>query len=198
MTKVLAVTVGGLFVVMSVLLISNQFHERLDLPGLPQKQQFPLQEGKLPIARERFEPILEQARNEMRSRYRDAAWWHGMAQKIGWAGLILASIMTIVVGFYGGKPGPDGNAASALENILKEQGRSKGLIRLGGVLIALSTLPTLFSQRCEASAGEHAASARELNKVIMSAAEKLYSPETLPSVAERVLLELEDAVAQKW
>lgn len=151
-------------------------------------------EGHLPIPEDKFLPDLEKAKAVVTRQYGYAKSCRFWGRVAGWAGLLLTSAMTILAGFYGGRPAADGNAAATLEQLLKEQQRSKGLMRVVGVLVATSTLPALFAQKLESDAAGFATSGRELNKVLLTATDKLYDTKTKPPEARRALNELAEAV----
>ena len=155
-------------------------------------------EGQLPIAEEKFTPVLERAKSEVKARYKNANWCLTLGRCSGWIGFILTSLMTVLAGLYGGSGG-GGKALSedhtkALKQVLEEQRLSKGLVRVIGVLIAVSTLPASFSQRLQTEAAQYANSARDLNKIVLNAYDKLYDSSTRLGEAHRVLNELEEAV----
>jgi hypothetical protein len=155
-------------------------------------------EGRLPIPEETFTPALEKAKSEVKTRYANANWCLRVGRYCGWIGFVLTSLLTVVAGLYGGS-GRGGESLSeddreALKQVLNEQKLSKGLVRVIGVLIAVSTLPALFSQRLQTEAAQYANSARDLNKVVLTAYDKLYDSSTTLGQAHRILNELEEAV----
>jgi hypothetical protein len=155
-------------------------------------------EGTLPIPEDKFTPVLEKAKSAVKARYENANRCLRLGRYSGWIGFILTSLMTVLAGLYGGS-GRGGEALSddhtkALKQVLEEQRLSQGLVRVIGVLIAVSTLPASFSQRLQTEAAQYASSARDLNKIVLNAYDKLYDSSTKLGEAHRVLNELEEAV----
>jgi hypothetical protein len=155
-------------------------------------------DGTLKIEESKFLPKLDAAKKEMRRRFDEAAMMRHWSRVAGWAGFICTALMTVVAGFYGTRSSAGQSPADAVQAVLQEQEKSRGLIRIVGALVAISTLPGLLAQRLDSEGGQYLTSARELNKVISNAVEKLYDPATSLSAAHKTLLELEQATEEHW
>jgi hypothetical protein len=191
--RAIAVLFGASLAICSLVLLSYELETRPDIK--PSSFQGLVVQGfdatQLKIPEERFLPTLKEAKDDVKKRYGTASTCRFWSRVSSWAGFLLTCVMTVLVGAFGGQIKAAG-PASTLQDVLNEQQRSKGIMRAVGILVAVSTLPGLFAQRLESDASHYAASARELNKVLIKTTETLYETTKLKE-AQQALNDLEEA-----
>lgn len=142
-----------------------------------------------------FQPVLDQAFAELGRRYssyESLRWW---SKAIGYCGLVLTSLLTLLAGFYGFQ---GTTAPTQMQQLIDEQKLSKGLTRLVGILIAFTTLPGAVSQRLDTDAAAIAASGRELWQAISGAEQKLVDPNAATAEARSLLFKVQEATIRTW
>jgi hypothetical protein len=165
-------------------------------PGLPLGETITTPEGDLRVSEEEFQQVVPGAKQEVESRYHTANRLHDWSDVCGYGGILLGAVMGFVafvfsLGTSGGAPADD------LKKIAAQQGQSKILIVLIGLLLACSTLPNAISHRLDSRAARYENSARDLNKVLISTLERIYDPKAAKVEADKALQELREAVARK-
>ena len=142
-----------------------------------------------------YQPVLDEAYNELGRRYknvRELRWW---AKCVGYVGLALVSVVTLIMGSYGIQ---SATSPDKLQEAINEQKLSKGLTRLVGLLIALSTLPGAISQRLETDATELAASGRDLWSQVAAVEQKLVDRNATVPEVQALVSRVREATIRSW
>jgi hypothetical protein len=153
-------------------------------------------QGEFPIPEKEFKPVLDSAILVVQHRSAQGAALRSWGRTFGWVAIVCSALITLIAGFFGRPIKPDSQTPPTLDDVLGQQQQSALLVRAIGVVIALSTVCGLVSSRFEADAKTYAASAVELNKVVIKTTEILYDAQTTVSKARIALAELQGAMVQ--
>ena len=192
------IIIGILLLAASVAFMAYQFRREPDLTRSPGPGTTIGVEGGLKLPPEQVQAAINEANTEIDSRLSTAATLRFWSRAASWTGFVLTSFMTVLVGFYGGRSEPGGDAAAALDRVLKEQQRSRALLRVAGALIAVATLPNLFAQRLEADTNNYVSSARSLQEVLIDSSSKMYDKGLSETEQAIALGKLKAATKVKW
>jgi hypothetical protein len=197
--RTLVISVGLLLSACSATLIGYEWQWRPEFQSRPPKPGTTIGfEESTHLPEQEVKAAIDQANSEVDNRYGTSATLRFWGRSASWSGFALTSLMTVIVGFYGGKVEPGGDAGTAMERILKEQQRSRGVLRLAGALIALATLPNLFAQRLDADANNYASSGRTLQEVLIDSSNKMYDKAMSPRDQGIALAKLKAATRLRW
>ncbi len=172
----------------------------LQLTGLPTSRPVLIPtglQGELPIPEKEFTPILDKAKQEMTNRFASAGRLRDWSRILGWIAIGCSVFVTLVAGFLGKTIKPDNQAPPTIADVFGEQQKSKKMVRIISVLIALATACSLVSNRLESDAKTYAAAAVELNKAVIKTTETLYDTNTNIVKARVVLAELQGVMVQQ-